>query len=82
MELYDLIKFVLLPVMLCYIGFNERDKINMKSKLEHMVSKDDMEKFIDMKMMVHQVQIQDVEDRLERMEVKIDTIIDRLPNRQ
>ena len=78
MELYDLLKFVLLPVMLCYIGFNERDKMSMKTKIENTSPRNDIEKLIDMKMQVHQVQIQDIKEDLERIEAKLDTILDRL----
>ena len=78
MELYDLLKFVLLPVMLCYIGFNERDKGTMRTKIENTSPKNDVEKLIDMKMQVHQVQIQDIKEDLERIEAKLDTILARL----
>ena len=78
MELYDLLKYVLLPVLLCYIGFNERDKSMMKAKSDTYMPKADVEKMIDMKLEVHNVQIQDIKDDLDRIETKLDMILERL----
>jgi hypothetical protein len=77
-DLYDLLKFILLPVILFYIGFNERDKLNMKLKLEKTSVKEEVEKLIDLKMNVHQVQIQDIKDDLHRIETKLDVVLEKL----
>lgn len=78
MEIYDLLKYVVLPVVLCYIGFNERDKSVMKYKLDNSISKLDVEKLIDIKIAVHQVQIQDIKDDLVRIESKLDMLLERM----
>lgn len=48
----------------------------MKTKVEKTVGKDDIEKLIDIKMMVHQVEIREIKDDLRRIETKLDRLID------
>lgn len=76
--LIELLKYILIPILLCYIGYNEKDKSSMKTKVEKTVEKDDIEKLIDIKMMVHQVEIRDIKDDLRRIEGKLDKLIDSL----
>lgn len=78
MELLDLLKYFLVPCLLCYIGYNEKDKFSMKNKVEKTIEKDDIEKLIDLKMVVHQVEISGIKEDLRRIESKLDKLLDNL----
>lgn len=80
MELLDLLKYFLVPALLCYIGYNEKDKMSMKTKVEKTSAKEDIEKLIDLKMVVHQVEIRDIKEDLRRLESKLDKVLDLLNN--
>ncbi len=81
MDLFDILKYILIPVVLCYIGFNEKDKSMIKTKVDKSLPKDDIERLIDLKMKVHQVQIQDIKEDLNRIESKLDLILNKLAKR-
>lgn len=78
MDLYDVFKWVLLPIILAYIGYNERDKVHMRSRVDTMMTTEEVEKMIDLKTATQQVQIQDIKDDLIRIESKLDKVLDKL----
>lgn len=50
----------------------------MKNKVEKTIEKDDIEKLIDLKMVVHQVEISGIKEDLRRIESKLDKLLDNL----
>lgn len=77
MDLIDFCKYVVIPLLLAYIGFNEKDKRMIKKTLEKTAPKNEVEKLIDLKMQIHQVEIREMKGDLARIESKLDRLIDK-----
>lgn len=78
MDYFTLAKDILIPILLGYVAYNEKDKTNMKQKIEVTSPKTDVENLIDLKMQRHQVEIASIKEDLKRIETKLDRLIDRL----
>jgi hypothetical protein len=78
MSLMEILQGILIPLIVVYITYNERDKMNLKNKSMSVMQKDEIEKLIDLKLAVSQVQILSIKDDLDRIEDKIDKLIDRM----
>ena len=78
MEVIDILKHLIIPCLLLYIGYNERDKHKMKDKTEHDMSREETEKLIDMKLEVPKVKIREIKGDLVRIEAKLDMILNRI----
>jgi hypothetical protein len=78
MSLMEILQGILIPLIVGYITYNERDKMNLKNKSMSVMQKDEIEKLIDLKLAVSQVQILSIKDDLDRIEDKIDKLIDRM----
>ena len=80
METIDFIRYVLIPAILTYIGYNERDKMIQRQRLAMMLPKLDVESLLDKSKEVHTVEIREIYKNISRLEGKIDKIIDMLCN--
>lgn len=78
MELVDIIKYVVLPLLIAYVGYNEKDKRSMRKTIQETAPKSEIEKLIDLRMQVHQVEIREIKEDLARIERKLDKLLDRL----
>lgn len=80
MDLVTILQSILIPAIIAYALYNERDKNRVKNKIDKTYLKEDIEKIIDLKMRSRDVQIENIEDNLQRIEAKLDKIIDKLLN--
>lgn len=78
MEILDFVRYILIPAILTYVGYNERDKMIQKQKLSVMLPKDDVQTLVEKGNEVHAVEIREIHKDINRLEVKIDKILDRL----
>ncbi len=78
MDLAELLKWVILPVLLAYIGYNEHDKVSIKNDVDKTMSKEEVEQFVDLKIEPHNVQIQDIKADLDKIDSKLDKVLDKL----
>lgn len=81
MELLDLLKYFIVPALLAYAAYNERDKQTMRQVTQKTMPKEDIEKLIDLKLLVHQIEINEIKGDLARIENKLDKIVDLLNNK-
>jgi hypothetical protein len=75
MDLWQAILAIVGPLILGYLGWNERDKMVLKQKLEE--SREHMHK-IDSQQQVLESQNDDMKDDLKRIEKKVDLLLDKL----
>ena len=78
MEVLDLIKYILVPILLAYIGYNERDKLMIKQKLNKTPTRDDVNELIVTHLKEHAAEIRGLKGSHKRVETKIDKVIDLL----
>lgn len=78
MEMIDFIRFVMIPTILTYIGYNERDKMIHRQKVLQTLPRDDIERLVDKSKEVHGVEIREIKSDIDRLESKIDKMIDLL----
>ncbi len=80
MDILELLKYFLIPTLLAYVAYNENDKMTLKGKAERIVQREEIEKLVDLKLLVQQVEIKEIKSDLMRIESKLDKLIDKLTN--
>ena len=65
---------IALPILLGYVAYNERDKMNVKTKLHNKISKHDAEHLIDLKNAPVKVNQERTLEELRRFNDKLDQI--------
>lgn len=78
MNLTTIITAVVIPVVMGYIGYNERDKAMLKQKLDK--AKEDASQ-TKAEVQVLYAKQADIKDDLKRIEKKLDALLDALINR-
>ena len=78
MELWQLLLYVLMPILVAYVGYNERDKSMMKQKLDQTHSKSETEHLIELKNKPIEVLQQEACKDIQRCNDKLDKIEDML----
>lgn len=75
MELWQVLYYIIIPLIIAYAGLNERDKSIMKDKLSNTLNKDEVEHLIELKnkpMEVLQIEaakdIKQCNDKLDKIE--------------
>lgn len=69
----------IIPILLGYIAYNERDKDNMRTK--ETVTKEEVEKLVDLKLVEHRVEIKEIKEDIREVKNKLDKVIEILIHR-
>ena len=69
----------IVPILLGYIAYNERDKDNMRTK--ETVTKEEVEKLVDLKLVEHRVEIKEIKEDIREVKNKLDKVIEILIHR-
>ncbi len=75
MDILTLVKYILLPILLTYLAYNERDKMAMKQKLNKTLDKQDISDLIDRDAKEQAAEIRALHRQQQNMETKIDKIV-------
>lgn len=78
MDLAELIKWILLPIVLAYVGYSEKDRYDMRQKMYKLIEREEAQNLIDLKMESSKNEIKDLKEDLNRIEDKLDKILDRM----
>jgi hypothetical protein len=65
---------IILPILVAYVAYNERDKMNVKNKLSETISKKDADHLIDLKNAPVKVNQERTLEELRRFNAKLDQI--------
>lgn len=84
MELLDLLNYILSPIVLAYVGYNERSKSEMRDRVSKLIEREEASKLIDMKQKSLEVllgeqkeDIYDTREDIRRLEEKIDKLLSK-----
>ena len=78
MDIWQILLYILLPLLIAYAGFNERDKNNMKHRLNETMDQDEIEHLIELKNRPMEVlQVETAKD-IKQCNRKLDKIEDML----
>lgn len=77
MELQDILQYLLIPVLLAYVGYNERSKSKMDQRLQKAISREDLERAVHQSKEIQQIQHADTKEDIKRLEKKIDRLLER-----
>ena len=69
---------IIVPVVLGYIAWNERDKKVMREKIQQKIDKDEAKELMDLKIAPVNVRSQEIKENLIKIETKINRILDKL----
>ncbi len=78
MDFWQILVYVILPILVTYMGYNERDKAAMKKELRDTYSKDNTEHLIDLKNKPIEVLQQETIKDVKEVGTKLDKIEDLL----
>jgi len=63
----------LLPMLIAYVAYNERDKLKMRTK--PVMSREETEKLIDLKMIENRIVIREIKEDVQELKGKLDEVI-------
>lgn len=78
MGFQDLFQYVIYPLVIVYLGWNEKDKMSMKSKIYQLPEREEIVELIDLKMSGTHIETRELKENLRRIEGKLDKIIDKM----
>lgn len=78
MEIWQILLYILVPILFGYVGYNERDKSVMKSKLDKTYTKSESEHLMNLKNKPIEVLQQEAAKDIKRCNDKLDKIEDML----
>ena len=78
MEMLDILKFVILPMLIAYVGFNEKHKANLANRLNGAISRAELERAVEQAKEIHSIQIKEIQYDINKLEKKIDKLIEAL----
>lgn len=68
--------FGAIPLIIAYIAYNERDKMNMRTK--SVMTPEETEKLIELKIIENKIDIRELKQDVHELKVKIDQVISLL----
>lgn len=78
MDLWEIIKVILAPIALMYIGFNERDRAQMKKKISEMKEDiSDIDTQIQLVRTENRIINGELKEGVDRVEKKVDKLLER-----
>lgn len=78
MEILNVVFDTMLPILLAYVAYNERDKHAMKNKYNDNISEGELYKHVELTTKVLDVRLEKIEEDIIRLETKIDRVMDKL----
>jgi hypothetical protein len=76
MDAWQAVIYIVVPVLLGYIGYNERDKGTMKQKMDKTLCKNEVEHLIDLKNKPMEVLQNETSDDVKECKLKLDKLED------
>lgn len=78
MDVWEIIKVILAPIALMYIGFNERDRAQMKKKVSEMQEDiSDIDTQIQLVRTENRIINGELKEGVDRVEKKVDKLLER-----
>lgn len=78
MELIEIMKIILIPMLLAYVGYNEKHKASLNLRLQGAISRSELERAVEQSKEVHAVQIRELQYDISKLEKKIDKLIEAI----
>ena len=76
-EIIDVFRFMLLPLLLLYIGYNEKSKTALSLRLSEAVSRTELERAVNQAKEIQAIQNIENKEDIKRLEGKVDRLLER-----